>query len=90
MSLHCRFAMIYTTVPPQSTGVNAKRTARRDAGKQFFALYLHLPHKMVISDIKMNTGKTLNINLLKNEIIPQGTLATDTCKNGFCQYHWPG
>ena len=44
--------------------------------------------KMVISGINMNTGKTLNINLLKNEIIPQGTLAKDTGKNGFCQYHW--
>ena len=48
----------------------------------------HLPLKIVISGIKMNTGKTLNANLLKNEIIPQGTLAADTCKNGFCQYHW--
>jgi hypothetical protein len=44
--------------------------------------------KMVISGITMNTGNTLNANRLKNEIIPQGTLATNTCKNGFCQYHW--
>jgi hypothetical protein len=82
--------MIYTTVPPQSTGVNAKRTARRDAGKQFFALYLIILLKMVISGRKMNTGKTPNANTLKNEIIPQGTLATGTGKNGFCQYHWSG
>jgi site-specific recombinase XerD len=32
-------------------------------------------------------ANTLNVNLLNNEILSQGTLAPDTCKNGFCQYH---
>ena len=50
----------------------------------------NLPLKMVISGIKMNTVKTMNVNFLKHEIIPQGTLAADTCKNGFCKYHWRG
>ena len=46
--------------------------------KYFFSLFQHLPLKMVISGIAMNTGKTLNANLLKHEIIPQGTLAADS------------